>query len=95
MSEKFCFPLGKTAAENITVFREALKDETTGKSQVCIWCHCFKRGDMSGENHSHSVHPSVSGPDRNVAKVCQAVLANHHWTIDKISEITGLSWSSC
>jgi len=91
----FCFPLGKTAAETVTVLKEAFKVETVAKTQVYKWCHHFKRGEMSGEDHLRSGHLSLSGTDRNVEKVCQAVLADHHWTIDKISEITGMSWSSC
>ena len=31
---KFCFLLGKTAAETITMFKEAVKDEVMGKTQV-------------------------------------------------------------
>jgi len=32
VSVKFCFLLGKTAAETVTVLREALKDKATGKT---------------------------------------------------------------
>lgn len=34
--EKFCFPLGKNAAETITVLKKALKDETTGKTEETV-----------------------------------------------------------
>jgi hypothetical protein len=39
-------------------------------------------------------HCSTSKTDKNVEKFCQAVLAGCHFTIDKISEITGYSWIS-
>jgi len=74
MFEKFCFTLGKTAAETITVLKEAFKDDTTGKAQVYDWCYHLKRGEISREDHPRSGHPSMSRPDRNAAKVCQAVL---------------------
>jgi hypothetical protein len=35
---------------------------------------------------------STSKTDKSVEKFRQAVLADCHWTIDKISEITGFSW---
>ena len=37
----------------------------------------------------------MSRNEENVEKVHQAVLADCHWANDEISEITGVSWSSC
>jgi len=50
---------------------------------------------MSVEDQLSCGRPSTSRTDGNVEKVHQAGLADHRWTINKISEITGVSWSSC
>jgi len=43
---KFCFCLGKTAAETVTIYREACKDKAMGKTKVYKWFSHFKRGGM-------------------------------------------------
>jgi hypothetical protein len=92
---EFCLLLGKTAAETVTVLKEAIKDEAMGKTQVYETFNRFKKGEMSVEDQLHSGHPSTSRSDQNFGKVCQAVLEDRRQTTDKISEITGVSWSSC
>jgi hypothetical protein len=37
----------------------------------------------------------MSTSDENIGKVHQAVLEDHRWTINEISEIRGVSWSLC
>ena len=39
---RFCFLLGKTAAETVTMIEEAFKDKAMGKTQVYEWFNCFK-----------------------------------------------------
>jgi len=46
---------------------------------------------MSVEDQPHCGHPSKSRTGENVAKFPQAVHADHCWTNDEISEITGVS----
>jgi len=47
---EFCFLLGgKTAAENVTMLREAFKEEALSQASVYEWFSQFKRGDMSLE----------------------------------------------
>jgi hypothetical protein len=36
----------------------------------------------------------MSKTDENIGKVRQTVLADRHWTIGKISEITNVLWNS-
>jgi len=43
---KFCFLLGKTAAETVTMLREAFKEETLSQARVYEWNFRFKRGDQ-------------------------------------------------
>ena len=49
---------------------------------------------MSVEEQMSCGHPSTSRTDENVEKVYQAGLADRRRTINEISEITGVSWSS-
>jgi hypothetical protein len=39
---KFCFMLGKTAAETVGMLRQAFNDDALGKSQVYEWFSRFK-----------------------------------------------------
>ena len=47
---QFCFLLGKTAAETVTMLREAFKEEALRQASVYEWFARFKRGDMSLED---------------------------------------------
>jgi len=47
---KFCFLSGKTAAETVTVLREAFKEEALSQARVYEWFSWFKSGDMSLED---------------------------------------------
>ena len=92
---KFCFLLGKTAAEMCHNAQGRFKDEVMSTPHVYEWSVCFKRGEMSVENQWSCGHPSMSRTDENVEKVHQAVLAKRRRTIDENSEIKGVSRSSC
>jgi len=39
---KFCFLLGKTAAETVTMLREAFKEEAMSQARVYEWFSLFK-----------------------------------------------------
>ena len=59
------------------------------------WYSHFKGGEMSCEDKSRSGRPSTCQNYENLEKVCNAINADHRRTIGEISEVTGLSWSSC
>lgn len=65
------------------------------RSQVFEWFGRFKRGEMSVEDHARSGRPSTSRNDENVEKIRQKINEDRRFTIDEISEETGVSWSSC
>jgi len=46
---EFCFLLGKTAAETVTMLRETFKEEALSQARVYKWLSWFKRGDMTLE----------------------------------------------
>jgi len=60
---KFCFLLGKTAAETVTMLREAFKEEALSQARVYKWFPRFKRGDMSLDDQPRSGRPSTSRTD--------------------------------
>ena len=54
----------------------------------------LKKGDLSIEDQPRSGRPSSSRNDENIAKICEKLNEDHHYTIDELSEVTGVSWSS-
>ena len=58
------------------------------------WFSRFKNGDLSIEDQPRSGRPSSSRNDENIAKVREKLNKDHHYTIDELSEVTGVSWSS-
>jgi len=92
---KFCFLLGKSAAETVLMLQEAFKEEASSKTQVYEWYSRFKRGEMSCKDQPRSGRPSTCQNDENLEKVHNAINADRRRTTDEIYEITGLSWSSC
>ena len=87
---KFCFLLGKSAAETLLMLQEAFTEEALSRTQVYEWYSHFSGGEISCEDQPRSCRN-----DENPDKVCNAINADCHRINDEISEITGLSWSSC
>jgi len=92
---KLCFLLGKTAAETVTMLREAFKEEALSQARVYEWFSRLKRGDMSFEDQPRSWRPSTSRTDENIKKICDAIMFDRYRTINKLEALTGVSWSSC
>ena len=95
MCIKFCFLLGKSAAETVLMLQEAFKEEAVSMTQVYEWYSHFKGGEMSCKDQPRSGRPSTCRNDENLDKVHNAINADCRRTIDEIFEITGLSWRSC
>jgi len=83
------------ATEAHEMLQKAFKEEALSRTQVFEWFARFKRGEMSVEDHPHSGRPSTSHTDENVEKIREQINEDHRYTIDEISEATGVSWSSC
>jgi len=77
------------------MLQKAFKEEALSCTQVFKWFAWFKRGEMSVEDHPHSGRPSTSRTNKNVKKIREQINENNQYTIDEISEATGVSWSSC
>jgi len=92
---KFCFLSRKTAAETVTVLREAFKEEALSQARVYEWFSWFKRGDMSLEDQPRSGRPSTSRTDENIFKIRDAIMFDRRRTIDELEALTAVLWSSC
>ena len=91
---KFCFLLGKTPTESSEMLQEAFKEQALSCARVFEWFSHFKKGDLSNEDQPRSGHPSSSQNDENITKIREKVNEDRHHTIDELSEVTRVSWSS-
>ena len=84
---EFCFLLGKTVAETVTMLRETFKEEALSQARVYEWFFLFKRGDMSLEDQPRSGRPSTSRTDENIKKIRDAIMYNKNQRDALISQI--------
>jgi len=91
---KFCFLLGKTAAETVRMLQEAFKEEALSQARVYEWFSRFRRGDMSLEDQPRSGHPSTSRTDENIKKIRDVITFDRLRKINKLEALTGVSWCS-
>ena len=66
---RFCFLLGKSAAETVLMLQEACNEEALSKTQVYEWYSHFKGGEMSCEDQPRYGRPSTCRNDGNLEKV--------------------------
>jgi len=88
----FFFLLGKTAAETVTMLREAFKEEALSQAKVYEWFPRFKRGDMSLEDQPRSGRPSTSRTDVNIQKIRDAIMFDHRQTRGTLKESVFRMW---
>jgi aromatic ring-cleaving dioxygenase len=79
------------ATEAHEMLQKAFKEEALSRTQVLKGFARFKRGEMSIEVHPHSGRPSTSRTDKNIKKIREKINEDRRYTIDKISEATGVS----
>ena len=91
---KFCFLLGKSAAEIIVMLKTAYGDAALSKTRVYEWFSRFKNEEMSIEDQPRSGRPATSRSDENVDKINALIREDRHRTIDQLCEMSGISWSS-
>jgi len=85
-----CLLLGKTAAQTVTMLREAFKEEAPSQARVYEWFSRFKRGDMSLEDQPRSGRPSTSRTDENIKKNSRCVFVPLSYSIRQA--IAQTSW---
>ena len=91
---KFCFLLGKSAAETIVMLKTAYEDAALSKTRVYEWFSRFKNGEMSIEDQPRSRRPARLRSDENVDKINALIREDRRRTIDQLCEMSGISWSS-
>ena len=74
--------------------RQAYKDSAMGKTQVYQRFSRFKEGEMSIDDKPRSGRLSTSRIDENVEEVHAIVLEDRRRTIEEISKLSGITWSS-
>ena len=94
-SVKFCFLLGKSAAETAAMLQAAYKHAVMSKTRVYEWFSRFKSGQTSLEDGPRSGRPSTSRTDENIAKIKELVMEDRRRTIAELVYLPGVSWSSC
>ena len=88
---KFCF---LTPAESLVKLKTAYGDSALSKTRVYEWFSRFKNGEMSFDHHPRSGCPSTSRKDDNVAKINSLIREDRRQAIEKLCELSGVSWSS-
>jgi len=88
---KFCFLLGKTPTESLEMLQEAFKEQALSRAWVFEWFSRFKKGDLSIKHQPRSGRPSSSRNDENIAKIHEKLNEDRRYTIDELSEVTGVS----
>jgi histone-lysine N-methyltransferase SETMAR len=76
------------------IIRNAL-EAFKGKAETCgsVWFSRFKKGDLSIEDQPRSGRHS-SSRDEKITKIREKPNEDRRYTIDELSEVTGVSWSS-
>jgi len=87
--------LGETAAETVTMFLEAFKEEALSQARIYEWFSRFIRGGISLEDQPRSGRPSTSRTDENIKKIRDVIMFDRRRTIGELEALTGVSWSSC
>ena len=90
---KFCFLLGKSAAETIVMLKTAYGGTALSKTRVYEWFSRFKNGEMLIEDQPRSGRPATSRSDENVDKINALIREDRRRTIDQLCEMSGISWS--
>lgn len=83
---KFCFLLGKSAAETIVMLKTAYGEAALSKTRVYEWFTRFKNVEMSIEDQPRSGRPSTSRTDENVDKINALIREDRRRTIDQLCE---------
>jgi len=88
------FQFLKTAAETHRMLQEAFGDNAMSQSKTFLWYIRFKDGRTSVDDDERSGRPSTSKTPKNIAKVREAILADHRQIIQDVCEIVGLSYGN-
>ncbi|CAI6359366.1 unnamed protein product [Macrosiphum euphorbiae] len=91
---KFCFKLGKTAAETLECLKTVFGDEALKKTAVYDWFKWFKNGQESLEDEERSGRPSTSKNYETIEKVKNLVRSDRRLRIQDMANALGISYGS-
>jgi hypothetical protein len=74
------------------MLQEAFGDNAMSQSKTFLWYKRFKDGRTSVDDDECYGRPSTSTTPEDIAKVREAILADHKQTIHDVCEIAGLSY---
>jgi transposase len=92
---KFCFKLGKSAAECYENLKVAFGDQAMSRTQVFEWFRKFKNGRQSIESDARTGRPATSNNDIITNKVRDLIKQDRRLTVREIAEEVGISCGSC
>ena len=76
------------------MLQEAFGHNAMSQSKAFLWYKRFKDGRTSVDDDERSGRPSTSTTPENIAKVCEAILADRRQNIHYVCEIVGLSYAT-
>ena len=76
------------------MLHQAFGDNTMSQRKTLLWYKRFKDGWTSVDDDERSGRPSTSTTPENIAKVREAILADHRQTIHDVCEIAGLTYGT-
>jgi len=76
------------------MLQEAFRDNAMSQSKTFLWYKRFKDRQTPVDDDELSGRPSTSTTLENIAKVCEAILADRRQTIHDVCEIVGLSYGT-
>uniref|UniRef100_A0A8C4RS43 Mos1 transposase HTH domain-containing protein n=1 Tax=Erpetoichthys calabaricus TaxID=27687 RepID=A0A8C4RS43_ERPCA len=88
---KFCFLLGKTATEAVTMLQDAFKEEVLSKARVFSFNKQFKWGRESFEDDPHTGWPVEATSTEMCRKVEDLILSDRWIKVSQIDEEMGIS----
>ncbi|PNF29962.1 hypothetical protein B7P43_G07282, partial [Cryptotermes secundus] len=91
---KFCFKLGKTAAETHQMLKEASGGSSLGHTQTYNWYKRFKTGRTSNDDDNLSGRPPTGTTPESIKKVRDLILQDRRLTIQDLCNTLGLSYGT-
>nr|XP_012219029.1 PREDICTED: putative uncharacterized protein FLJ37770 [Linepithema humile] len=73
---KFCVKLSKSATDTLEMLRQAYRNKTLSKAQMCKWHKTFKKRREDAKDEQRSGRPSTSRTADNVTQVKSVLNSN-------------------
>jgi len=88
---KFCFKLGKTAAQAVELMRQVYGDNCLSRAQIFMWYAQFKSGVETSEDEARPGHPFSVCNEGLIAKVRKRIQEEHCVTMRMMADEYGVN----